>query len=50
MTLPQTAENPITVTSAEAISNFADIRDAENACFRHMNRIACFPDMIDAPK
>jgi hypothetical protein len=42
MTLAQIVEKPITVTTEEAISNFADSRQGRLAVFsRRPNRIVC---------
>jgi hypothetical protein len=50
MTLAQIAEKPITVTTEEAISNFADSRHGRLvASLRRPNLIFALPILLNAP-
>ena len=50
MTLAQIAEKPMTVTTEEAISSFADSRQGRLATpLRSPNRIRSLPILLDAP-
>jgi hypothetical protein len=51
MTLAQTAENPMTVATDEAISSFADSRQARSAPFLlRRNRMHPLPIVLHAPE
>jgi hypothetical protein len=51
MTLAQIAEKPMTVTTDEAISNFADSRQGRLATLlRRRNPIVSLPILLNAPE